>query len=147
VSFNVTNGKIANINVIKPIAAGFSVPGTNITIRNHFVDAMPVNGTRDQTTSFPFNTDGFNLSGTNITLDGYYGHNGDDCVSVGNGGHNIVAKNGYCGFSSHGLSVGSLGKDGSKASVTNILFQNWVMDNAVYAARVSICLQPICFLC
>ncbi|KAG8983397.1 hypothetical protein FRB90_006062, partial [Tulasnella sp. 427] len=85
--------------------------------------------------SFPFNTDGFNLSGQNITLDGYYGHNGDDCVSVVNGARNIVAKNGYCGFSSHGLSVGSLGRNGANHTVANVLFENWTMEGAVYAAR------------
>ena len=137
------NGQIANIKVIKPIAWGFGISGANIQIRNHFVDAAPNNGTRDQTTSFPSNTDGFDLTGTNITLDGYYGYNGDDCVTVLSGGRDIVAKNGYCGFSSHGLSIGSLGEDGSEASVANVLFQNWVMDNAVYAARVSVGLLPI----
>lgn len=56
------------------------------------MDARPDNSTRDSTVSFPFNTDGFNLSGQNITVDGYWGENGDDCVSVVNGARNIVAK-------------------------------------------------------
>lgn len=77
------------------------------------------------------------MAGQNIFLDGYYGHNGDDCVSVVNGANGIVAKNGYCGFSSHGLSIGSLGRNGSQAHVANVLFQNWTMDGAVYGARVS----------
>lgn len=68
----------------------------------------------------------------------YYGHNGDDCVSVINGAHHIVAKNGYCGFSSHGLSIGSLGRDGAVHSVKHVLFKNWTMDGAVYGARVSL---------
>ncbi|KAG8949362.1 hypothetical protein FRC04_008597 [Tulasnella sp. 424] len=134
-TFNVSTGTIQNIKVIKPVAWGFNVPGTNVKISNHFVDAAPNNGTRDQTTSFPFNTDGFNLSGQNITLDGYYGHNGDDCVSVVNGARNIVAKNGYCGFSSHGLSIGSLGRGGAVQTVANVVFDNWTMEGAVYAAR------------
>ncbi|KAG8799632.1 hypothetical protein FRC17_007077 [Serendipita sp. 399] len=134
-TFNVTNGAIANIKVIKPIAWGFNIPGANVTIRNHFVDAAPKNGTRDLTPSFPFNTDGFNLAGQNIHLDGYYGHNGDDCVSVVNGANGIVAKNGYCGFSSHGLSIGSLGRNGAVHRVSNVLFENWTMEGAVYGAR------------
>ncbi|KAG8993617.1 hypothetical protein FRB90_000651, partial [Tulasnella sp. 427] len=69
-TFNVSTGSIENIKVIKPIAWGFNLPGTNLKVKNHFVDAAPNNGTRDQTISFPFNTDGFNLSGQNITLDG-----------------------------------------------------------------------------
>jgi len=64
----------------------------------------------------------------------YYGHNGDDCVSVINGAKDIIAQNGYCGFSSHGLSIGSLGKDGAVQTVQNVLFKNWTMDGAVYGA-------------
>lgn len=131
-----TNGQIANIKVIKPIAWGFSISGRNIQITNHFVDAAPDNAVLGQTTSFPSNTDGIGISGTNVTVDGYYGHNGDDCINIVDGGHDIVAKNGYCGFASHGLSIGSLGQNGDEASVANVLFQNWTMDNAVYAARV-----------
>ncbi|CAG8651226.1 7968_t:CDS:2 [Acaulospora colombiana] len=134
-TFNVTNGSIAKIKVIKPVAWGFNIPGTNITIKDHFVDAAPTNGTRDLTPSFPFNTDGFNMGGKNISLDGYYGHNGDDCVSIVNGAKGVVAKNGFCGFSSHGLSIGSLGRNGSNHQVSNVLFQDWTMDEAVYGAR------------
>ena len=66
----------------------------------------------------------------------YYGHNGDDCVSVVNGATDIVAKNGYCGFASHGLSIGSLGRNGAEHRVKNVLFKNWTMEGAVYGARV-----------
>ncbi|KIM28546.1 glycoside hydrolase family 28 protein [Serendipita vermifera MAFF 305830] len=135
VQFNVSHGTISKMKVIKPVAQGFNIPGNNIIIKNHFVDAMPTNGSRDLTASFPFNTDGFNIGGQNITIDGYYGHNGDDCVSIVNKAKNVVAKNGYCGFSSHGLSIGSLGKDGANSQVADIVFDNWVMDNAVYGAR------------
>ncbi|KAG8732497.1 hypothetical protein FRC10_000888 [Ceratobasidium sp. 414] len=134
-TFNVTNGYITRLKVIKPVAWGWNIPGKNILIENHMVDAKPVNSTRDSTISFPFNTDGFNLSGQNITLDGYWGENGDDCVSVVNGARNIVAKNGYCGFSSHGLSIGSLGRGGAYQTVANVLFDKWTMEGAVYGAR------------
>ncbi|KAG8903194.1 hypothetical protein FRC01_009292 [Tulasnella sp. 417] len=134
-TFNVSAGTISNIKVIKPVAWGFNIPGTNVKVTDHFVDAAPNNGTRDQTTSFPASTDGLNMSGQNITLDGYYGHNGDDCVSVVNGARNIVAKNGYCGFSSHGLSIGSLGRNSAVQTVANVLFENWTMEGAVYATR------------
>jgi hypothetical protein len=126
---------LKDLKVIKPVAWGWNVPGQNIQIFNHYVDAAPDNSTRTSTVSFPFNTDGFNLSGQNITLNGYYGHNGDDCVSVVNGAKHIVAKNGFCGFSSHGLSIGSLGSGGAEHHVEDVLFENWVMDGAVYGAR------------
>ncbi|KAG7087713.1 hypothetical protein E1B28_013660 [Marasmius oreades] len=134
-TFNVTNGLLRGLKVIKPVAWGWNLPGTNIRVENHFVDAKPDNSTRDSTVSFPFNTDGINVSGNNITIDGYYGHNGDDCVSIINGARNVLAQNGYCGFSSHGLSIGSLGRGGSEQTVQNVTFKNWTMDGAVYGAR------------
>lgn len=134
-TFNVTNGLLSGLKVIKPIAWGFNIPGTNVRVENHYVYAKPDNATRQDTTSFPFNTDGFNLSGHNITIDGYTGWNGDDCVSVVNGARDIVAQNGFCGFSSHGLSIGSLGKNGAASTVANVLFKNWTMEGAVYGAR------------
>lgn len=54
VLYDVDGGTIANMKVIKPIAHGFSIPGSNIKIKNHYVDAIPNNGTRDTSTSFPF---------------------------------------------------------------------------------------------
>ncbi|KAK0463055.1 pectin lyase fold/virulence factor [Desarmillaria tabescens] len=134
-TFNVTNGLLRGLKVIKPVAWGWNLPGQNIRVENHFVDAKPDNGTRDDTTSFPFNTDGINVSGQNITIDGYYGHNGDDCVSVVNGARDVLAQNGFCGFSSHGLSIGSLGKNGAVQTVENVVFRNWTMEGAVYGAR------------
>ncbi|KAF9017680.1 pectin lyase-like protein [Hymenopellis radicata] len=134
-TFNVTNGLLRGLKVIKPVAWGWNLPGQNIRVENHFVDAQPNNGTRDNTVSFPFNTDGINVSGHNITIDGYYGHNGDDCVSVINGARNVLAQNGFCGFSSHGLSIGSLGRNGAVQTVEDVIFRNWTMEGAVYGAR------------
>lgn len=36
--------------MIKPVAWGWNLPGKNIRVENHFVDAKPDNGTRDVTT-------------------------------------------------------------------------------------------------
>ncbi|KAJ7041156.1 pectin lyase fold/virulence factor [Mycena alexandri] len=134
-TFNVTNGLMRNLKVIKPVAWGWNLPGTNTRVENHYVDAKPDNGSRSDSVSFPFNTDGINISGQNITVDGYYGHNGDDCISVINGARNVFATNGFCGFSSHGLSIGSLGKGGSFQTVQGVVFKNWTMNGAVYGAR------------
>ncbi|KAJ7160702.1 putative endopolygalacturonase, partial [Mycena filopes] len=139
-TFNVTNGLLRNLKIIKPVAWGWNLPGVNLRVENHYVDAKPDNGTRSDTVSFPFNTDGerrawINISGQNITVDGYYGHNGDDCISVINGARNVFATNGFCGFSSHGLSIGSLGSKGSFQTVQGVVFKNWTMDGAVYGAR------------
>ncbi|KAJ7682867.1 pectin lyase fold/virulence factor [Mycena rosella] len=131
-TFNVSGGLLRNLKVIKPVAWGWNLPGTNLRVENHYVDAKPDNGTRSDTV---FMYTGINISGQNITVDGYYGHNGDDCVSVINGARNVFATNGFCGFSSHGLSIGSLGSNGSFQTVQGVIFKNWTMDGAVYGAR------------
>jgi galacturan 1,4-alpha-galacturonidase len=55
-----------------------------------------------------------------------------------NGARNVFVTNGFCGFSSHGLSIGSLGKGGSFQTVQGVVFKNWTMDGAVYGARANL---------
>ncbi|KAJ7229494.1 pectin lyase fold/virulence factor [Mycena rebaudengoi] len=139
-TFNVMNGLMRNLKVIKPVAWGWNLPGTNLRVENHFMDAVPDNGTRWNTVVCgPW----INISGQNITVDGYgspstRGRNGDDCISVINGARNVFVTNGFCGFSSHGLSIGSLGKGGSFQTVQGVVFKNWTMDGAVYGARANL---------
>jgi len=49
-TFNVTNGLLHKLKIIKPIAWGWNLPGKNLRVEDHFVDAAPHNGTRDDTT-------------------------------------------------------------------------------------------------
>lgn len=48
-------------------------------------------------------------------------YNGDDCLTVGSPASDIVFCNSYCN-GGHGLSIGSLGKNGAVANVENILY-------------------------
>jgi polygalacturonase len=86
------------------------------------------------TKSFPFNTDGFSGSGTNLLFENNHIENGDDCLTVGSGGKNVTFRNTYC-EGGHGLSIGSLGKGGAVADVQNIWIENVVMKNCLYGAR------------
>ncbi|KXN82273.1 putative exopolygalacturonase C [Leucoagaricus sp. SymC.cos] len=113
-TFNVTSGLLRKLKVIKPIAWGWNLPGKNLRIEDHFVDAAPHNGTHDNTVACYSSTVRLNLSGQNITVDGYYGHNGGNCISVINGGKDI---------------------GGVFQTVQNVLFKNWTMNGAVYGAR------------
>lgn len=47
----------------------------------------------------------------------------------------IVTKNGYCGSSSHGLSIGSLGCSRTIHTVKGVSFKNWTMNGAAYGAQ------------
>ncbi|KAJ3124577.1 hypothetical protein HK100_011190 [Physocladia obscura] len=134
-TFNVNNGYIENLKHHSMIAWSWLVPNNNILIENHYSDNRPSNSTRDETRTFPFNTDGINAGGHNITVRGYFGYNGDDAVSIVAGAKDIHVSKAYAGFSSHGMSIGSLGKGGEFDYVENVLVEDVTMDGAVYGAR------------
>ena len=92
---------------------------------------------------FPL-SDGFSAGGRNLLFENNQIQNGDDCVTIGNGARDVVFKlsspiNGYivsgivrCSplvvpsrnsrcEGGHGLSVGSLGKNGQVADVQNVM--------------------------
>ena len=64
---------------------------------------------------------GFGAGGTNLLFENNVVYNGDDCVAVGSPASNVIFRNSYCN-GGHGLSIGSLGKNGSVADVENILY-------------------------
>jgi polygalacturonase len=94
------------------------------------IDGYSTNG------SFPFNTDGFDVTGTNIKILNSVIFNGDDAIAVQSGSRDILFQGGTIGYQSHGMSIGSLGQEqGSFANVSNIKFNDMTVINAVYAAR------------
>ncbi|KAG8764316.1 hypothetical protein FRC12_008200 [Ceratobasidium sp. 428] len=129
INFQVTNGVIKDMKLEKPVAWNFALSGAkNVHAYNNRIHAV------SSTKSFPFNTDGFGGGGTDLLIENNFIQNGDDCITVGSGANNVHVRNNYC-EGGHGLSIGSLGKGGSVASVQNVLFENVVMVNELYGAR------------
>lgn len=129
-AFNTTNGGMQHFKSSKPIGWNVSLKGTNVTVQDSVIDAYSTSG------SFPFNTDGFDVTGTNIKILNSVIYNGDDAIAVQAGSHNILFQGGTIGYQSHGMSIGSLGQNqASFANVTNIHFDDITVINAVYAAR------------
>ncbi|KAG8981462.1 hypothetical protein FRB90_007243, partial [Tulasnella sp. 427] len=127
--FKVTNGIIQDMKLWKSIAWNFSLAGAkNVRAFQNTIKCI------SDSSSFPFNTDGFAVGGTNLVVENNYIYNGDDCVTAGNGATNVLFQNNYC-EGGHGLSIGSLGSGGSASYVTNVTFQNVVMKNHLYGAR------------
>ncbi|KAL2547011.1 Pectin lyase-like superfamily protein [Forsythia ovata] len=60
---------------------------------------------------------------------------GDDCVSIQTGCTNVYIHNVNCG-PGHGISIGGLGKDNTKACVSNITVRDIVMHNTMNGVRV-----------
>lgn len=60
---------------------------------------------------------------------------GDDCISIQTGCSNICIHNVNCG-PGHGISIGSLGKDNTKACVSNVTVRDVVMHNTMNGVRI-----------
>ena len=129
-SFNTTNGSMKRYKSRKPIAWNVQLVGDSIDVSDSIIDAYSTSG------SFPFNTDGFDVTGTNIKIMNSVIFNGDDAIAVQSGSHNVLFEGGTLGYQSHGMSIGSLGQDQSMfANVSNIKFNDITCVNSVYAAR------------
>ncbi|OCL09929.1 glycoside hydrolase family 28 protein [Glonium stellatum] len=129
-SFNTTNGSLQHFKSRKPIAWNVQLIGNNITVRDTIIDAFSTTG------SFPFNTDGFDVTGTSIAITNSVIFNGDDAIAVQSGSHNVLFQGGTIGYQTHGMSIGSLGQDqAAYANVSNITFADITAINGVYAAR------------
>lgn len=60
---------------------------------------------------------------------------GDDCVSIQTGCSNVYIHNVNCG-PGHGISIGGLGRDGTKACVSNITVRDIIMHNTMNGVRI-----------
>lgn len=128
--FNVTGGTMQHFKSRKPIAWGVQLEGSDIYITDTIVDAYSVTG------SFPFNTDGFDVSATNVEITKSVIYNGDDACAVGSGSSGIRFHDNVIGYQTHGMSIGSLGENQAQyATVSDVHFYDNTVINGVYGAR------------
>ncbi|KAK3030421.1 hypothetical protein RJ639_037550 [Escallonia herrerae] len=59
----------------------------------------------------------------------------DDCISIQTGCSNVYVRDVNCG-PGHGISIGSLGKDGTKACVSNVTVRDVIMHNTMNGVRI-----------
>lgn len=104
------DSSITHLKVHKPPAWVSSIAGNNIKVKDVFVDAETRPGG-----GFPFNTDGFDVTATNIVFSDMTILNGDDAIAINNGAENVTVQNVFAGGPGcHGMSVGSLGNNNSE---------------------------------
>ena len=60
---------------------------------------------------------------------------GDDCISIENGTHNLHVSQVVCG-PGHGISIGSLGDDNSRAEVSGITIDTVQLYGTTNSARI-----------
>ncbi|TID21016.1 endopolygalacturonase C [Venturia nashicola] len=81
------------------------------------------------------NTDGFNINNANgIYITGAKVWNQDDCVAI-NSGSNIIFEQGFCS-GGHGLSIGSVGLVANPPFVSNVTFQDTIMEKSQQSVRI-----------
>ncbi|KAJ0537307.1 putative endo-polygalacturonase [Helianthus annuus] len=82
------------------------------------------------------NTDGIHLQNSkNVLIHTTDLACGDDCISIQTGCTNVFVRDVNCG-PGHGISIGSLGKDGTSACVSNITVRNINMHNTMTGVRI-----------
>jgi polygalacturonase len=83
------------------------------------------------------NTDGIHVENSqDVVITNTAVSNGDDCVSIGAGTLNMHVENVTCGPGGHGISIGSLGKQGSRACVANVTVRNAVIRHSDNGVRI-----------
>lgn len=132
ISYTTDHASISYFRSRKPIAWNMKLHGSDITVHSAIVDAS----SSSPSSSFPFNTDGFDIEGTHISITNSELHNGDDAIAIGTNSHDILFAHNTIGHQTHGMSIGSLGKDPSTpANISNLLFTNITVQGGLYAAR------------
>ncbi|KAG9449895.1 hypothetical protein H6P81_009860 [Aristolochia fimbriata] len=133
---------------IKPTAlrfyGSFDVVVTGITIQNSpqchlkFDSCVGVQ-VYNMTVSSPgnsLNTDGIHLQNSrDVMIHSTDLGCGDDCISIQTGCTNVYVHDVNCG-PGHGISIGGLGKDSTKACVSNITVRNVNMHNTMNGVRI-----------
>ncbi|CAH2046418.1 unnamed protein product [Thlaspi arvense] len=82
------------------------------------------------------NTDGVDISGSsNVNIFDTIIGTGDDCVAINTGSINIYITRMFCG-PGHGISVGSLGRNGEESEVENVLVTDCTFNKTDNGARI-----------
>lgn len=82
------------------------------------------------------NTDGIDIAeSSNIIIENSKIETGDDCIAINHGSTSIYINGIFCG-PGHGISVGSLGRNGVHESVENIYVRNCTFNGTTNGARI-----------
>ncbi|CAK5283991.1 unnamed protein product [Mycena citricolor] len=118
------SGTFESFTVLNSPAQAISVGTTALsTIKGVTVD----------NSSLGHNTDGFDISASDVTVSGCTVHNQDDCVAV-NSGNNVAFLNNIC-TGGHGISIGSIA---TGKSVTNFRAIGNHVSNSKYGIRIKV---------
>ncbi|KAK1538963.1 exo-polygalacturonase [Colletotrichum costaricense] len=121
-SFGVTSLRLRGLKILNPVAWCFSISGQDVYMTDTVLDAR-------SKTAFPFNTDGIDVGGSDIVIDGWTSWNGDDIINVSPPAVNVTMRN-VVGYGTHGISVSCASGSGS-----GYLFENAEIHDSLLGAR------------
>ncbi|KAL9233452.1 hypothetical protein vseg_008452 [Gypsophila vaccaria] len=125
--FGCTNSKVKGLNMIN---------SPQFHIRFDTCQGVDVDYLTIKSPGNSPNTDGIHVENSiDVNIYNSVISNGDDCISIGAGSHNLDIKNITCG-PSHGISIGSLGVRNSRACVSNITVTNCVIKHSDNGLRI-----------
>lgn len=135
-AFTVTSLRLRDIKVYNPVAWVFSLSGEDIYMTNTTLDAR----SDDNAAAFPFNTDGIDLSASNVVIDGWTSWNGDDVLNVSPPATNVTMRN-VVAYGTHGISASCASGTGG-----DWLFENALIYDSLIGARFKGALGTTCTL-
>lgn len=133
-SFSVTSLRLRDIKINNPVAWVFSMGGADIYMTDTILDAR----SDDPIGAFPFNTDGIDLSASNVVIDGWKSWNGDDVLNVSPPATNVTMRN-IVAYGTHGVSASCASGSGG-----DYLFENAVIHDSLIGARFKGALGTTC---
>ncbi|TIC99104.1 putative exopolygalacturonase C [Colletotrichum higginsianum] len=121
-SFDVTGLRLRGLKILNPVAWCFSMGGQDVYMTDTLLDARSMSG-------FPFNTDGIDVSASDVVIDGWTSYNGDDIINVSPPAVNVTMRN-VVAYGTHGISVSC-----SAGSGSGYLFENAEIHDSLLGAR------------
>ncbi|CAE6495114.1 unnamed protein product [Rhizoctonia solani] len=128
------SGTVENIKVLNSPAQVFSMGNdASLIVSNINIDNSAGNAANSLSGGKPaaHNTDGFDVSTNDVTIQDSTIINQDDCIAI-NKGSNIIFQNNHC-TGGHGISIGSVA---SGSTVSGIQITNNTVTNNVQALRI-----------
>ncbi|KAJ7696804.1 polygalacturonase, partial [Mycena rosella] len=123
------SGVFTDVTVLNSPAQAVSVGTTGPTI----IRSVLVNNSAGNAGNLGHNTDGFDISASNLTLSGCVVDNQDDCIAI-NSGRALVIEDMTC-VGSHGISIGSIA---TNKSVSDVRISRNTVRGGLYGLRIKV---------
>ncbi|KAJ7439966.1 polygalacturonase [Mycena latifolia] len=123
------SGTFSDVTILNSPAQAVSVGTIGPTI----IRSVMVNNSAGNIGNLGHNTDGFDISASNLTLSSCVVNNQDDCVAI-NSGNGLVIEDMTC-IGSHGISIGSIA---TNKSVSDVLIARNDVRGGLYGLRIKV---------